>query len=147
MMYSKNGDEFVLRLIKGEELISSVLKFCTNRGVESAFISGIGSVERVELGFYNLSKREYLWKNFDLPMEIVSLTGNITQVELKPFAHIHAVLSDSEFATYGGHVKLVIIGATCEVVIRPFENVRLERNFDESTGLKLLSYEGQIEEN
>ncbi|MDO8269504.1 MAG: DNA-binding protein [Candidatus Levybacteria bacterium] len=143
MRYSKKENNYILRLFKGEELISSLLRFCTDTNTPSAYVSGIGSVESAVLGFYHLDKKEYRWKSFEYPMEIVSLTGNITQVESKPFAHIHTVLSDPEFETFGGHMKSSIVGATCEIFIFPMST--LVRDFNEETGLMLLSCENEAQ--
>lgn len=126
-----------MRLIKGEEIISTVTQFCKSQNIMSGELLGIGAVEKAELGFYYLDRKEYEWRKFENPMEIVSLTGNIALVDGEPFLHIHTVLSDSNFQTVGGHMKEGVVGATCEIYLNKFET-NLTRIFDDITGLKLI---------
>lgn len=147
MRFTPIDDGYILRLEKGENLLETLMQFLKREGINGGTISGIGSCDKVVLGFYHLESKAYEWRTINEALEIVSLTGNIALVESEPFIHMHGVVSDSAFQTYGGHFKDATVGATCEIVIRPFGNVRLERNFDEATGLKLLLCEGQLEEN
>lgn len=147
MKFTPTNDSYILRLETGEKLLEILTHFLKRKGINAGTIEGIGSCDEVILGFYHLESKSYEWRIIHETLEIVSLTGNIAIVDGEPFVHMHGVVSDSTFQTHGGHIKDAIVGATCEIVIRSFENVRLERNFDEATGLKLLSCEGQLEEN
>lgn len=146
MKFTSINDSYILRLETGEKLLESLTQFLKRNGINAGTLEGIGSCDEVTLGFYQLRSKAYEWRTIHEALEIVSLTGNIAIVDGEPFVHMHGVVSDSTFRTFGGHFKDAIVGATCEVVIRPFENVRLERNFDGATGLKLLTCEGQLEE-
>jgi predicted DNA-binding protein with PD1-like motif len=71
-------------------------------------------------------------------MEIVSLYGNVSLKDGRPFAHLHVVLPDEQGNGKGGH--LVAGGApvfACEVTIEEYSGPELVRNFDEQTGLFL----------
>jgi hypothetical protein len=48
------------------------------------------------------------------------------------------IFLDKVFNTVGGHVKELVVGATCELLVTPLETP-MTRVFDEETGLKLLS--------
>lgn len=139
MKYSKKGNKYLLRIERGEELISAILKFLEQEQVFSGLIFGIGAVQSVELGFYHLDKKEYEWKKFMTPLEIVSFSGNIALVEQTPSVHVHGVFSDSKFQTFGGHVKEAIVGATAEIILAPLDTIT--RTFNDEIGLKLLDCE------
>jgi predicted DNA-binding protein with PD1-like motif len=80
------------------------------------------------------------YKDVDLsePMEIVSLYGNISLKDGKPFVHAHVVLSDEKGNARGGHL---LPGSSpvfaCEITIEEFEGPELIRGFDERTRLAL----------
>lgn len=129
----------VLILERGEELQSSLQAFATESGMKSAWISGLGGAMKVTLGFYSLESKSYEWKEFDEPLEIVSLTGNLSLSDGQPFWHVHGVFSNRDYQAVGGHVKSMTVGLTGELHITPI-SPELHRDFhDDITGLKLIS--------
>ena len=54
----------------------------------------------------------------------------------KPFVHLHAVVSDRQCVTHGGHLFRATTGATLEFVLLVGE-APIERTLDEATGLNL----------
>ncbi len=138
MQFVKSDKHYVIRLEKGEPIISRVTEFCEENNITSGLFHGIGAALSAEIGFYNLADKEYSWKKINEPMEIVSLTGNISLVEDKPFLHIHIVLSNSDFECFGGHLKDATVGATCEIYLTD-SLTKIERKMDEEIGLKLLN--------
>lgn len=139
MRFIKTDKGYVVRLFKWEHVVTSLTQFCIDENITSGFINGLGGAFEAELGFYYVDRKEYECKKFGA-CEIVSLIGNIAFVEGKPFLHIHAVIADTSFAAFGGHLKEATVSATCEVFITPFET-KLERTMDEKIGLKLLTCE------
>jgi predicted DNA-binding protein with PD1-like motif len=69
------------------------------------------------------------------------MTGNVAQVEGKPFVHVHAVLTGikegSENQPIGGHVFEAKVAVTLEVELVAY-NENIARALDNSIGLKLL---------
>jgi uncharacterized protein len=130
------SDSTVLILERGEELQESLLAFALESGLKSAWLSGLGGTMKATLGFYNLETKSYKWREFDEPLEIVSLTGNLSLTDGEPFWHIHGVFSGRDFQAVGGHVKSMTIGLTGELHIIPI-SPKLHR--DHITGLKLIS--------
>lgn len=137
MQYTKIPQGYLLRLVKGEDIHQTLLEFCTSHQMQSGFFHAIGATVDLELGAYHLAKKDYTWKKFTSELEIVSLTGNISTVDGKPFAHIHGIFSGADFQCIGGHVKQATVGATCEIYLVNFEK-EITREFDEEVGLKLL---------
>jgi predicted DNA-binding protein with PD1-like motif len=137
MIVKNMGENFYIRIDRGEEIVTFLQEFCETHDVRSGLISGLGSVTKAELGLYDLEKKEFLKKEFEGIFEIASMNGNISRMDGKPYLHIHAVLSDAGCRTYGGHFAMGVVGATCEIVVTPFE-YKADRQFSEEIGLNLL---------
>jgi len=131
---------FILKLEKGDEVISSITDFCARRGIQSAIFSGIGAVDNFEIGYYDSDKREYFFRHESAVHEVASMQGNVALVDGKPFVHAHAVLSrcDASCACIGAHIKSAMVAVTLEVFLTPLPTP-LVRTMDESIGLKLLN--------
>ncbi len=127
---------FVVRLERGERIPEVLLEFVREKALEAAFLSGIGTLEKVELGYYDLEQKTYLRRHFPEIYELTSLTGNLTYLDGEPFWHLHAVLADREFRAYSGHLFQATVAATGEFLLLVQEN-RIQRQMDPVTGLKL----------
>lgn len=138
MIAKEMNNGFYLRIDQGEEIVKSIKNCCSTYNIRSGMISGLGSVTEAQLGLYDIEKNEYLKKEYKELLEIASMNGNISTMNGQPYLHIHAVLSDKDCKTYGGHFARGIVGATCEVVIIPFEN-DADRIFSDEIGLNLLN--------
>lgn len=134
--------DYVLRLVRGEDVFSSLTAFCENEGIKHAVFRGIGAVEKSTIGYYDLAKKEYGKKEYPDAMEVASMTGNIALVDGKPFVHCHAVLSGivpgTENQPIGGHVFEAVVAVTLEIHLEAFAEP-VERHLDDDIGLKLLA--------
>ena len=137
MIVKNMGGTFYIRIDQGEEIVENLKAFCEKFDIKSGLISGLGSVTKAELGLYDLENKEYLKKEFSGIYEIASMNGNISRMNEQPYFHIHAVLSDSECRTFGGHFAMGVVGATCEIIVIPFKN-DADRFFSDEIGLNLL---------
>lgn len=142
MTFSKTDNGYLIRLFKGEKIVESLQKFCKKESLVSGSLTAIGGASDIELGYYNLETKQYQWKTFQEVHEIVSLTGNISLVENEPFLHIHTVISNNNFETFGGHLKEATVSATCEVILTNL-NAETGREMDDEIGLRLLKLESQ----
>lgn len=138
MEFLKSDKGYVVRLEKGERLVEKLTGFCKENNIHSGIFNGIGAVLGAEIGFYNLDKKEYEFKKFDQNLELASLIGNVSLVDQEPYLHIHVVVSDSNLACYGGHLKEATVGATCEIYLDD-HGIGISRKYDEEIGLKLLN--------
>jgi len=138
--YKDAGMHF-LRLDRGEELVAAVTAYCDERRIRSAHVAGIGAVEDVELGYYDLEAKEYLRRRLRGIFELLSLAGNITQVDGKAFLHAHAVLGAQDFTLTGGHFFSGNIAVTGEIHLVE-THLELTRAMNEEVGLKLVVKQG-----
>jgi len=138
MMKSKKIEfGFILRLEKGEEIVSTLLKFLEDKKISSGYFTGIGAVSEVELGHYSLKSKEYSKKSFKEPFEIVSLIGNIAVMNGKKYVHSHIAISDKSMNVKAGHLTKALVAATCEINLIDLKT-EISRKFSKEIGLNLL---------
>ncbi len=125
-------------LKKGADLYDSIIRIAGNNNLTMGRVTGMGAVQGARLAYYDQKAMKYRDLAFTEPMEIVSLYGNISLKDGKPFAHVHVVLADDTGISRGGHL---LPGGTpvfaCELIIEEFEGPQLVRAADGSTGLAL----------
>jgi predicted DNA-binding protein with PD1-like motif len=143
MQYQQLGYIYVVRLESGEEFTETLKAFLTEKGIESGGIKAIGAVSRAELAYWNAETREYESWEFNEQMEVVSLLGNCSLREGKPFPHIHCVLSKRDFTVIAGHLNRAHIHPTLEIWIEPGERP-IVRAREEASGLYLLNLEQKV---
>ncbi len=131
---------FFLVFKQGEELFTTLGQFCESQGVNWAQFQAIGTVEDVEIGYYDFPSREYIFRHEDGPLEVASLDGNVAEVDEQPVIHMHGVLSrcDESLECIGGHLKSARIAYTLEMCLW-FVSQPLMRSRDEDTGLNLIT--------
>jgi len=142
MEYKKiDSGAVLLRLDSGEEIVSSLVTTCKKNKIQCALVSGLGACRKAEIAHYDPGAKKYHNKKFEGKMEIVSLLGNITMSEggKEPIAHLHIALGLEDFSVVGGHLVSAEINPTCEITITPL-NAKIERKFDERSGLKLQRF-------
>jgi predicted DNA-binding protein with PD1-like motif len=133
----KQKGKFVLRFDAGEDVMDGLKNFGIAQKIKSAGFSAIGACGEVVLSFYNLKTKKYLDKNFAKNLEIVGLTGNLAWLGKEIIVHAHGLFSDKKMNVVGGHVKKLVVSATCEVIISVMDK-KIIRRYDEKTGLNLM---------
>jgi|AntRauTorcE11897_2_1112592.scaffolds.fasta_scaffold00179_26 predicted DNA-binding protein with PD1-like motif len=139
MTYRFDGFNYVVRLEKGELMMQSLQKLVQDEQIAGAWISGLGAALWAELGYYELDTQEYTWKRLDETLEITGLHGNVAWLDDEPKLHIHGSFSDRDMRGFGGHIKELAVGGTCEVFLHTLQtDQKLERAHDKNIGLPLL---------
>lgn len=133
----RDGRRYVLRFDRGEEVLESLRGFCLEKNFKSGSFSAIGAAEKATLMHYDLDTKKYAEKTFEQKLEIVNLSGNLSWHEERPYLHAHGVFSDKEMGCWGGHIKEVVVAATCELFLIQTEG-EVKREFSEEIGLNLL---------
>ncbi len=128
---------YLVRLDKGEEIISSLVGFCSKEKIVFATVSGIGAVSKAKLAVFDAKKKEYAEREFSGDLEIISLMGNITIAEGKVKPHLHVCISGHDFLARAGHLVSAEVSVTCEIILIVSEG-RIERKKDIESGLMLI---------
>ena len=133
-----NGHFLILE--RGEQFFPTVVAFCEQNEIHWAQFSGIGAVENVEIGYYDLPNRQYVWRQEAGPFEVANLDGNIAEFNEAPLVHAHGVLArcDESLACIGGHIRRMTVAVTLEICLWEVTQPLL-REYDDDTGLNLIS--------
>ena len=132
--------ELIVRLKHDADVVQSITELAKNKGIEAGIITAIGALKRAKLGYYDQRSQEYREIRIDSPHEMASCMGNVSLKDGEPFTHVHVVLADEMGNTKAGHLLEGIVFAA-EVHLRQLEGPRLERKYDELTGLSLWNME------
>jgi predicted DNA-binding protein with PD1-like motif len=132
------GTRWAVKLDRGEDVNIALTDFAAEHGITAGTVMGIGALEKVMLGYYALSSREYQKKLFEGDYELVGLTGNFALVEGKPFLHAHAVIADEEHRCFAGHLFSGRVSITVEAVVQPLEG-EIRRELDPEVDLNLMA--------
>ncbi|MEO0073370.1 MAG: PPC domain-containing DNA-binding protein [candidate division WOR-3 bacterium] len=137
MKWRRNGGYYQLRLMRGEDVLEEITGFVKSRRLKSGVLIGLGAASDIELGYYDLHRRQYRKRRFRGEHEIAALVGNIAWDGREPICHIHAVISDRNCLASAGHLFGATVAATCEISLIP-GRAKLIRCLEPDTGLKLL---------
>ncbi len=115
------------RLTKGMDLKGEIEKYSIDNNISGVVISSVGCLNKLVI---RLADGESILEK-DGSFEIVSITGTLSPNGV----HIHISVSDEFGNTIGGHLKNgCIVNTTAEVCLIIFDNIKFNREFDETTG-------------
>ena len=135
---TQNADLLLVRFDRGEDIISGLADYCQRGGIKSASFTAIGAAQSIMLAYYNLPGKQYEDHEVSENVEIVSVSGNVACMKTEAVIHTHGVFARQDLSTIGGHIKKLIVSATCEVTLWKLGG-KIERVYDSETGLNLLS--------
>ena len=139
MQFQRFGNKVIVRIDRGEEIVSSLQSVCKKEGITLASVSAIGAVNNFTVGVFSPSTKVYKSNRFEGDYEIVSLSGTVTTKEGIPYIHLHMSAGDGEGRVFGGHLNQAFVSATCEMVI-DISDGTVERQFSEEIGLNLFKF-------
>lgn len=137
MQFAKIQNGFLVRCDIGDEVVSILTRFAYEKDISSGTIIGVGALKNPVLGYFDLSKKEYLKKEFEGNFELLNLTGNFAKINSDIILHCHATVSDADCNVFGGHLFKGEIAVTGEFYIYPGD-IAVRRGPDETTGLNLI---------
>ena len=143
MQFEKTPDGFFVYIEKEERIMEKITQLCIANNISNAQLSGIGAVRDIEIGAFDTVKKEYIRKNFNSVMELVSYQGNITIKDDEPFAHAHVTLADHEMNTKGGHLFEATVAAVGEFFIRTIPG-DVARKLNHDVGLPCIFMSGNF---
>jgi uncharacterized protein len=137
MKARQSGSAWIIRIQRGEEIVASLQKACTENQIRLGIVSAIGAVNEATIGLYDVDNKVYHSDSYTGDMEIVNLSGNVSTMNDEIYLHLHVSLSDSSHKLFGGHLNRAVVSATCEVFIQTIPG-GIGRFKDSETGLNLL---------
>lgn len=144
MDYRKFGEKYYIRLDKGDEIITSLTELCEKEKITTAQIQGIGGCESAKVGVFDPERKVYRQREQYCLLELVSLEGNITRFEEKPYLHLHASFAyhgeDKKPELLSGHLLEAVIGLTGEIIVTPAEGT-IGRKYIEDLGIRVWDFD------
>jgi predicted DNA-binding protein with PD1-like motif len=129
LISKREGSLVVFRIEDGRNLVESLKGLVEEHGLESAFIlSGIGMLRNVEISYYSREKKGYLSTKLNEPVELLSLSGNISLQNNESFLHLHVTLAKENTDSIGGHLKNATVHNTLEGAILQLNKLRLRKD-------------------
>ena len=130
MEYKRFGSRMVLRIDRGEEVLTQLRRAAEQEGIRLAAVSGLGAVGDFTVRVFHTAEKQY---------HAHRLVGTITTKDGEFYAHLHMSAGDTEGRVLGGHLNEAVISATCELVLEIMDGT-VERRFDPETGLNLMEF-------
>ena len=104
MEYRKIGDNYYIRMDRGDEIVSNLLEICEKESIPSAVFSGIGGCQSAERKLFHHTHALFSFKK------------------------------DGQHGMAGGHLKATTVLYTAEIELRPTVGGAIGRKFDPETG-------------
>jgi len=132
-------DEKVYAIIfyRGDEALSGLTDFAIEHKIEDAYFTGIGAINGATLAWLDPTKQIYHRIPVSEQAEVLSLVGDVSSFNGKPFVHMHAVLGKSNGSPIGGHVFELNVNPTLEILMT-VNTVPLRRRPDPESGMKVI---------
>jgi predicted DNA-binding protein with PD1-like motif len=138
MDYRKIGDNYYIRMDRGDEIIGNILEICKKENISSAVFSGIGGCQSADLQVFIPETGSFENERLEGMLELVSINGNVVRDnDGQLFHHTHALFSfkkDGQHGMAGGHLKATTVLYTAEIELRPTIGGAIYRKFDPETG-------------
>lgn len=141
----RSSKVLVARIKPDSDLLESIRDIVEENGVKAGVIlSGVGLLRRAQLRNCKILPNKYpitdvnrSFLTFESPLEILALSGSVSEVKGKPLIHVHVTLSyitGDKIKVIGGHLlKGCIIFGFAEVFIMELEDMEMKKEFDEET--------------
>ena len=132
------GRVIVGRIMPDEDIFDAIIEIIKKHNVKSGLINVIGAFKKFTIGYFDLETKEYNFKTFDEPVELISCMGNISYKDGEPLIHIHVTIGRGDYSIIGRHLSQPsIISVTGEVYIYEIDQ-KLIRTNDPQFDLSLL---------
>lgn len=139
MDYRKFGNQYVIRLDRGDELVESLKGLAKKEGIKLASLTGIGAAGQVTAGVFDTREKMFKGHTWTGDLEITSISGNINTMNGETYTHFHVSIADNQGHSFGGHLTEAVISGTGELVLTELPGM-VDRIFDEQTGLNIFQF-------
>jgi len=143
MDYRRFDNDYYIRLDKDDEVISSLAAVCEKENITAGSVKGIGGCQEATVGVFDLDKKTYNEEKVSAMLEMISLDGNVTTYEGKPYLHLHATFAyqkDASTQVLTGHLLSAVIGLTGEIVLSPADG-HITRKYIEELGIRIWDFD------
>jgi predicted DNA-binding protein with PD1-like motif len=134
---SKKPKTLAIVFDTGDEVMDGLLKAAHEFKLTASHFTAIGAFQKVTLGFFDLTKKDYRKTTINRQLEALSLIGDICLKDSKPQIHAHVVVGLPDTTTRGGHLISGVVRPTLEVILVE-SPIHLRRRSRPEVGLALI---------
>ena len=136
-LVNSSPQTYILVFEAGDEVVEGISRFAKENKLKAASISAIGAFSKAELGYFDLSIKDYKVIPVTEQVEVLSLTGDIVLYDNQPKLHAHVVIGKPDGSAHGGHLLNAFVNPTLEVIITELP-AYLHREMDKAAGIPLI---------
>ena len=140
MDYRRFGKTIVMRIDRGEEVLTQLKAMALKENIKLASVRALGATDNFTVGVFKTGEKKYYANHFTGDFEIVSLTGTISTMNGEYYAHLHMAAGDEQGQVFGGHLNEAIVSATCEMIVEIIVG-QVDRAFSPEIGLNLFKFD------
>ncbi|MDD7304974.1 MAG: DUF296 domain-containing protein [Peptoniphilaceae bacterium] len=137
MIYKRFANKIVIRLLKGDKLVESLHEVFDKEDIKAGSITGLGAVNKLDIGFFNPSTKSYKPIIFEENMEVTNLVGNVSRKDGEVYTHLHIVCGREDASTVSGHLNEAWISLTAEIFVDVLDG-EIGRKFDSDLGINIM---------
>src|SRR5437879_13484688 len=100
---------FAVVMDKGDEAVEQLLRFSEEQQISAAALTAVGACREATLAFFDPDELAYHDILVNEQAEIVSLLGDIAELDDQPALHAHTVLALRNGSTVGGHLRRALV--------------------------------------
>lgn len=131
------GPVHILKPPFGSDVLGVLEEFVRERGINLAWLSGMGAVSRATIRYYDQSSHEWLDLDLDQRLEVAGMLGNVSLMNGQPIVHVHITLADKQGHCFGGHLASGTLAFNLEILMTTLSGPPVTRKMDAQTGLTI----------
>lgn len=132
-----DNSTYALVFQSGDEVMEILKTFANEHCLKAARFTAIGAFSKVELGYFDFSKKDYNRIPLNEQVEVLSLMGDVALYGDESKVHAHVVVGRSDGMAMGGHLLKGVTHPTLELILEETPSY-LQRRMDKETGLPLI---------
>ena len=129
---------FFLVFDRGDDIIETLRRFATERGIRAGRFDALGAVERATIAWWSWEAKQYVRRDLDQQCEVAALIGDIAVEGDKTKVHAHVVLGPEGNAALAGHLVSGVVRPTLEMQLVRYDKPLVRRK-DPETQLSLIA--------
>jgi predicted DNA-binding protein with PD1-like motif len=137
LSHGEHGKTFALIFEAGDEAVSELTRWCEERQIAAARLTGVGAFSEATIAWFDWEAREYHEIPVAEQVEVLALTGDVAEQEGKPMLHLHVVLGTRDGSARGGHLMSARVRPTLELILDETPS-HLRKRHDPESGLALI---------
>jgi predicted DNA-binding protein with PD1-like motif len=108
---------FQVNFSDGDEIVSGLTDLAIEHQITSAYITGLGGLSGALLGFGDPAIGAFRAIPITDKCELVSLVGDVSLRDGRPYVHLHGVVAFADGSTKAGHIMEAHVAPIAEISV------------------------------